>query len=419
MSTSRPFAYNPLHLNLSGTTNVGDLCIGVSSANNYKNNYGGLIWWKGPNEDLGYVIAVPNSGNTQPTPYSGVTASVGFWGTEIFPNPLTDTTFINLVNGTFNQTFTGATQASNWLTTNGYWNSYIVPTPTPTTTITPTPTPSITQTITPTPSITQTMTPTNTLTPTITPTNTLTPTPTPTKTLTPTPTVTLSSGIITDSLFMKLDATNYTSGVWLDETVNGNNATINGATWSSTDGGIFDLNGTSNTISIPHTSNLSLNTTTQRTIQVWVKFDVLPALNVQIPVFGKLSSSYGFDGYWGGLFSNGGKVRSVTNGTGVQRIVDSTLTVTTNTWYLFTFISQITSTANTTKVYINTTEYITTAHGTDGYSESNPLYLGYIGTGISSTYLNGKIGACYFYTKGLNSTEITNNYNVTKSRFGL
>jgi hypothetical protein len=399
MSTSRPFAYNPLHLNLSGTTNVGDLCIGVSSANNYKNNYGGLIWWKGPNEDLGYVIAVPNSGNTQPTPYSGVTASVGFWGTEIFPNPLTDTTFINLVNGTFNQTFTGATQASNWLTTNGYWNSYIVPTPTPTTTITPTPTPSITQTITPT--------------------NTLTPTPTPTKTLTPTPTVTLSSGIITDSLFMKLDATNYTSGVWLDETVNGNNATINGATWSSTDGGIFDLNGTSNTISIPHTSNLSLNTTTQRTIQVWVKFDVLPALNVQIPVFGKLSSSYGFDGYWGGLFSNGGKVRSVTNGSGVQRIVDSTLTVTTNTWYLFTFISQITSTANTTKVYIDTTEYITTAHGTDGYSESNPLYLGYIGAGVSSTYLNGKIGACYFYTKGLNSTEITNNYNVTKSRFGL
>jgi hypothetical protein len=71
------------------------------------------------------------------------------------------------------------------------------------------------------------------------------------------------------------------------------------------------------------------------------------------------------------------------------------------------------------QVYINTTEYITTAHGTDGYSESNPLYLGYIGTGISSTYLNGKIGACYFYTKGLNSTEITNNYNVTKSRFGL
>jgi hypothetical protein len=412
--TNRVFAYNPTHLVINGTFNFGDLCIGITEQI-YSNNPGGLTWWGGPDESLGYVIAVPVSGNTQPTPLSGITASVGFWGTEVFPNPFSDTTFINLVNEAFNQSFTNIDDANSWLGSNGYWTSWVPATPTPTPTITTTPTPTITTT--PTPTITTTPTPTKTLTPT--PTKTLTPTITPTNTLTPTPTATLSSGIITDSLFMKLDATNYTSGVWLDETVNGNNATINGATWSSTDGGIFDLNGTSNTISIPHTSNLSLNTTTQRTIQVWVKFDVLPALNVQIPVFGKLSSSYGFDGYWGGLFSNGGKVRSVTNGTAVQRIVDSTLTITTNTWYLFTFISQITSTSNTTKVYINTTEYITTAHGTDGYSESNPLYLGYIGAGISSTYLNGKIGACYFYTKGLNSTEITNNYNVTKSRFGL
>ena len=138
-----------------------------------------------------------------------------------------------------------------------------------------------------------------------------------------------------------------------------------------------------------------------------------------LPIFGKLSSSFGFDGYWGGLFSNGGLVRCVTNGTSVQKITNSTSTVSIDTWYLFTFISQITSTANTTKVYINTTEYITTAHGTDSYSETNPLYLGYIGSGISSTYLNGKIGACYFYTKGLSLTEVTQNYNATKSKYGL
>jgi len=128
---------------------------------------------------------------------------------------------------------------------------------------------------------------------------------------------------------------------------------------------------------------------------------------------------WGFDGYWGGLFSNGGIIRCVTNGTAVQRISDSTLTVTTNTWYLFTFISQITSVSNTTKVYINETEYITAAHGSDTYNETNPLYLGYIGSGIGSLYLNGKIGACYFYTKGLNSSEISQNFNATKSKYGL
>lgn len=273
-----------------------------------------------------------------------------------------------------------------------------------------------TPTPTPTPSITPTNTITPTVTPTITPTNTLTPTTTPTPTPSSTPS---SGGIVTSSLFMELDASNYTSGTWSDETGNGNNATINGATWLSTDGGIFDLDGTNDTISIPHNSNLSLSTSVQKTIQVWVKFDNLPGSSQQIPVFGKLSSSFNFDGYWGGLYSNGGVVRCTTNGTGTQKISDSVLTVTTNTWYLFTFISQITSTSNTTKVYINTTEYISTAHGSDGYSESNPLYLGFIGTGVGSLYLDGKIGACYFYTKGLNSTEISQNFDATKSKYGL
>jgi hypothetical protein len=203
--------------------------------------------------------------------------------------------------------------------------------------------------------------------------------------------------------------------------VNGNNATINGATWSSTDGGIFDFDGINDTISIPHNSSLSMTTTGQRTIQVWVKFDALPASNTQgQPVFGKLSSGFAFDGYWGGLFSNTGNTRVVTNGASTQRITTSTSNpVAIDTWYLYTFISQITETSNTTKVYINETEVSSTAHGNDGYTESNPLYLGFIGTGVSSPYLNGKIGACYFYTSGLSAANISTNYNATKSKYGL
>ena len=204
---------------------------------------------------------------------------------------------------------------------------------------------------------------------------------------------------------------------WYDLTDNNNDATINGATWSNTNSGQFDLDGSNDNIMIPHVSNLSLNTSTSRTIQVWVKFDTLPALNAQIPVLGKLSSGFGFDGYWAGLFSNGGVVRCVTNGTATQRVANSTLTVATGTWYLFTFISRITSVSNTTKVYINETEYITTAHGSDTYGETNPLYLGFIGSGIGSAYLDGKIGACYFYTSGLSASDVSTNYNATKSRY--
>jgi len=229
-----------------------------------------------------------------------------------------------------------------------------------------------------------------------------------------------TDSFVTDSLFMKLDATNYISGTWSDESGNSNNATINGATWLSTDGGIFDLDGTDDTISINHVSGLSLNTSTQKTIQVWVKLDALPPTTTQYPVFGKLSSSFGFDGYWGGIYSNTGQWRAVTNGSIQQRITTSGATAASiNTWYLFTFISQITGATNSTKMYINTTLVGATAHGSDSYSESNPLYLGYIGSGVGSYYLNGKIGACYFYTKGLSDQEIIDNYNSTKSKYGL
>ena len=231
----------------------------------------------------------------------------------------------------------------------------------------------------------------------------------------------ITQSIVTDNLFMHLDASDYTSGTWNDRTVNGNNATINGATWSSTDGGIFDFDGNNDTISIPHNSSLSLTTTGQKTIQVWVKFDALPASNTQgQPVFGKLSSGFSFDGYWGGLFSNTGNTRVVTNGAATQRITTSTTNpVSIDTWYLYTFISQITSTANTTKVYINETEVSSTEHGSDTINESNTLHLGFIGTGVSSPYLNGKIGACYFYTSGLSASNISTNFNATKSKYGL
>jgi hypothetical protein len=233
-----------------------------------------------------------------------------------------------------------------------------------------------------------------------------------------------TSSLVADNLFMQLDASNSSSypgtgTTWTDLTGNGNNGTISGATWSSTDGGQFDFDGINDTVQIAHASSLSLSTSVQRTIQVWVKFDALGALSTsQVPVFGKLSSSFSFDGYWGGLYGDTGTIRSVTNGTAQQRITTSTLTVNINTWYLFTFISQITSTANTTKLYIDKTEYATDAHGTDGYTESNPLYLGWIGSGVSSLYLDGKIGACYFYTDGLSAAEIAQNYDATKSRYG-
>jgi hypothetical protein len=120
------------------------------------------------------------------------------------PNPLSEATFVELTNSSFNQNFTNGNDASTWLTNNGYWNSWASITPTPTATLGVTPTPSVTSTptVTPTNSLTPTGTPlaTETPTPTVTETPTGTPlatettTPTPTETETPTPTPTGTIG---------------------------------------------------------------------------------------------------------------------------------------------------------------------------------------------------------------------------------
>lgn len=69
MSTTRPFAYNPPpNAIIAGTIQVGSLAVGTPTSGFTTNPQ----FWNGPDEELGYVIAVPVSGNTQPTPlFSG------------------------------------------------------------------------------------------------------------------------------------------------------------------------------------------------------------------------------------------------------------------------------------------------------------------------------------------------------------
>jgi len=85
MATTRAFAYN-IGAPISGTQQVGDLAIGITDQE-YSANPGGVPWWIGPDESLGYVIAVPVSGNTQPTflinPSGNLTLSTTYIGNDI------------------------------------------------------------------------------------------------------------------------------------------------------------------------------------------------------------------------------------------------------------------------------------------------------------------------------------------------
>jgi hypothetical protein len=144
----RPFAYNPTpNPTISGTTQVGDLAVGTPTSG-FTNS---PTFWNGPDESLGYVIAYPVPDGDHPTPvFDEVTSYLGFKGTKNMSNPFNESTFVELTNNSFNQTFTSGNDASTWLTDNGYWNSWVLITPTPS--VTNTQTPSVTPTLTPTPS---------------------------------------------------------------------------------------------------------------------------------------------------------------------------------------------------------------------------------------------------------------------------
>jgi len=255
LSTSRPFAYNT-GSTISGTIQLGDLAIGVDPLD-YSGGVGGVRWWEGPDEDLGYVICRPNLSGNQPNP-DNVPAYIRFLRSKL----KTEQSFVELVNTVFDQTFTSGNQCKSYLDSNGYWNSWVdlTPTPTPTNTITPTNTytPSVTPSVTPTvtssvtptntntPTRTPTVTPTNTQTPTITPTNTLTPsvtrtnTPTPTKSPLPTTGITFSQAFVSataptsavetawNTFRSQLTGTTYTQFVW--SSTNGSSITVSDAT---------------------------------------------------------------------------------------------------------------------------------------------------------------------------------------------
>lgn len=176
MSTARPFAYNT-GSTISGTIQLGDLAIGVDPLD-YPGGVGGVRWWNGPDEDLGYIICRSNLNGNQPNPDNDP-AYIRFLRSKL----KTEDSFVNLTNTVFGQSFTNGNDCKSYLDSNGYWSSWIntSPTPTPTQTITPT----------------ITVTPTKTTTPTVTPTNTVTPTKTPT----PTPSPVTSSAVTFSQTF--------------------------------------------------------------------------------------------------------------------------------------------------------------------------------------------------------------------------
>lgn len=121
MSINRPFAYNPSGIPIDGTLQVGDLAIGVTNQN-YSVRPGGVIWWAGPDEELGYVICGPVPSANRPTPIGNI-GTVRFWRSI----SLTDQSFLNLVTVLSGGVVTQISEIQSWIDTNEYWTSWNAP----------------------------------------------------------------------------------------------------------------------------------------------------------------------------------------------------------------------------------------------------------------------------------------------------
>jgi len=116
LPTIRTFAYNS-GAGITGTAQFGSIAAGATAS-----DYGsGLMWWRGPDESLKYIIC-HTSGDRTAGQGSYVVSSptIGFFGCN-----KTDPEFITLCNTIANQSFGNPVAATNWLTTNGYWTSYL------------------------------------------------------------------------------------------------------------------------------------------------------------------------------------------------------------------------------------------------------------------------------------------------------
>lgn len=116
---TRPFAYNPSLSPISGTIQIGDLAIGNSSLD-YSSRPGGIDWWMGPEEDLGYVIATSVSSGDFPTPLGNI-GTVQFWRTSSL-DPEEFRVLSEIITG---QSFIDEESAKTYLNSNGYWTSWV------------------------------------------------------------------------------------------------------------------------------------------------------------------------------------------------------------------------------------------------------------------------------------------------------
>lgn len=237
-------------------------------------------------------------------------------------------------------------------------------------------------------------------------------------TVNPVPSLTSSLGgvnIVTTNLKVNLDAANSASyagsgSTWYDLSGNNLNGAISGATYSSTAGGLFSFNGTSDFVrigTVPNTGNPNKSVS----FGVWVSpntsnGNIVSMSNTNPQGSWNMPPIAAYTGKFDGKIWNGNHLLSSN--------------YTNNNWYYVVIVFDYA--AQTQTLYVNG-QAVDSQSGT-GYAASgvnNYFFLGQANPGADNRGMfNGRISVLHIYgDKALTLQEVQQNYNATAPRYGL
>jgi len=209
---------------------------------------------------------------------------------------------------------------------------------------------------------------------------------------------------VTAGLIMHLDAGNNSSypgigSVWTDLSGQNNNGTlINNPSYNSSNGGNLVFNGANTYVNAPLTKTASC------TFSVWAKSTNANSNNM---LFNAGNNGSGPD-----LFFSSGVISWNTWDSSGNPFGSIPATASNGNWHNYVVVNDAFS--NTTRLY-----YDGILYGTAIYKNAAITNKLYIGGNTSDFMWNGAIGNFQVYNRVLTTSEVTQNFNYQKTRYGL
>ena len=226
--------------------------------------------------------------------------------------------------------------------------------------------------------------------------------------------------IVTNGLVLYLDAANrqsYVSGstTWFDATANGlSGSLVNGPTFSSANGGSIVFDGVDDYVSTNNSSSLTQAGNTQFTAGFWIK----KTASNKDAMIGPWNES-DRKGWFLQWYTDGVIYFGVTNGGTNYNYINISYT---NNWYniVGVFDGSQSTNQNIGKIYVNGA--LQTTNNNVIMLTSVPTNLVELTIGKLTNYTSfttGNISSTQIYNRALSASEVLQNYNSTKARFGL